>query len=60
MAHAELRDTAIHHGGRVFDVSVGIGQLGELPQELAIGGQPEGELLRHGYRFGGQLFSFRG
>ena len=56
-AQAELRDAAVHDGGGRGDIAVGARQLGQLPQQPAIGRQPQRELLHEGNRLRRQTFA---
>jgi hypothetical protein len=46
----EFGDTAIEHGCRQDYLAVGIGQFREEPQQPAILGQPQRQLLGNGHR----------
>ena len=52
-------DAAVEDRRGGADVAVGVGQLGELPEQPAVGGQPQGELLHEGDRVGRAASSSR-
>jgi hypothetical protein len=57
--HRELEDAAVKDAGGGTDVARGVRDLAELPQEPAVGRQPEGELLNQSRRVLRQLFFTR-